>query len=332
VVTYVLGAGASCHAGYPLTSELGDRLHAWARQTGFTWGGLIDELNELYGGLTDLEKILTELNHRPEGSRAVTLSQTHCGSIIGALNVAIPELFYNLCQNPLQGRDLYQELARCKLGNDDTIITFNYDMACERALKVEGKWEIGDGYGFSLGVGITPPSKTKLLKLHGSTNWLGILFDGHKGYSTATNVYGPRPCLFGERYFTYLGYPKDVRDPQCRHVSNPGGDPALILPALQKNFFNQTTFGNEWEPFWDDIWGQAAHALHSSDKIVIIGYSMPKADERARGLLLHANRQAEILVFSGSNTHGICEEFRSHDFTNVSSSLGRRHVEDYLNG
>ncbi len=332
MVTYVLGAGASLHAGYPLTTELGDRLHAWAQQTGFTWGGLIDELNELYGGLTDLEKILTELNDRPEGSRAATLSQTHCGSIIGALNVAIPELFYNLCQNPFQGRDLYQELARCKLENDDTIITFNYDMACERALKVEGKWEIGDGYGFSLGVAITPPSKTKLLKLHGSTNWLGILFDGHKGSSTATNVYGPRPCLFGERYFTYLGYSKDVRDPQCRHVSNPGGDPALILPALQKNFFNQTTFGNEWEPFWDDIWGQAEQALQSCEKIVIIGYSMPAADERARELLLrHSNPNAEILVFSGSKTDDICEEFRKSRFQTV-NSFGDRLFEDYLNG
>ena len=32
MVTYVLGAGASCHAGYPLAAELGNRVHQWVRQ------------------------------------------------------------------------------------------------------------------------------------------------------------------------------------------------------------------------------------------------------------------------------------------------------------
>ena len=71
------------------------------------WRGFIDELHELYGGLTDLENILTELYERPAGSRAATLSQTHCASIIGALKVAIPEFFHTVRENPIQGCDLY---------------------------------------------------------------------------------------------------------------------------------------------------------------------------------------------------------------------------------
>jgi len=325
-----LGAGASLHAGYPLTADLGNRLHDWARQSDFMLRGHVEELHQLYGGLKDLEQILTDLHERPVRSHAATLGQTHCGSIIGALNVAIPEFFYSLRENPIQGRDLYRELAQNKFRNGDTIITFNYDLACERALKMEGKWEIGDGYGFSLGAGITPQSQVRVLKLHGSTNWLGILFDGIKGASSVAYVYGPRPRLFGERDFTYLGHSKGVRDPLCKGISEPGGDPALILPTLHKNFFHETSFGREWEPFWDDIWGQAEQAFQSSDKIVIIGYSMPEADERARDLLLkRSNPDAEILVFSGSRTGAICEDFRNGGFQTV-HSFGKGYFEDYL--
>jgi hypothetical protein len=183
MVTYVFGAGASLYAGYPLTANIGGDLHRWGRQTDFLRRFEIDQLLDLYGGLTDLEKILTEIYDRPVGSQAATLSQTHCGSLIAALTVAIPEFFDWVRQKPIAGPDSYQELARRKIRSGDAILTFNYDLACERALKAEGLWEIGDGYGFSLGYGITPPSKVKVLKLHGSTNWLGIMFGGNTGFS-----------------------------------------------------------------------------------------------------------------------------------------------------
>ena len=303
MVAFVFGAGASLHAGYPLTAHLGNHLHDWARQNdAFMWRGYLEELFEQYGGLADLERILTELHEQPPGSPAAASSKMHCGNTIGGLRVAIPEFFHSVRGNSIPGRDLYRELARSKLRDGDTILTFNYDLACERALRTEGAWEIGDGYGFSLGVGMAPPSKTKILKLHGSTNWLGILFDGNMGFCAASNVFGPSPCLFGERDFTYLGYSGDVRDPLCKGLSRAGGDPALILPTLHKNFFHQTTFGREWEFFWNCIWEQAQQSLHSAEKIVMIGYSMPEADERARELLLE--NSIPMLKFSCSLVRG----------------------------
>ena len=331
MVAFVFGAGASLHAGYPLTAQLGNDLHDWARQNdAFMWSGYLEELFERYGGLEDLERILTELYERPAGSPAAAFTKMHCGNTIGGLKVAIPEFFHSVRGRPILGRNLYSELARSKIREGDTILTFNYDLACERALRTEGAWEIGDGYGFSLGDGITPPSKTRILKLHGSANWLGILFDGNKGFSQASNVYGPRPRLFGERDFTYLGYSEDVRDALCKGISRPGADPALILPTLHKDFFHQTPFGREWEPFWDYMWEQAQESLRSAEKIVVIGYSMPNGDERARELLLkHSNPDAEILVFSGSRTGTICEDFRKSGFQTV-NSFGDGYFEDYL--
>jgi hypothetical protein len=332
VVTFVLGAGASLHAGYPLTAGLGDHLLDWARQNdAFMWRGYLEELFEQYGSLADLERILTELHERPNGSPAAAWSKMHCGSTIMGIKVAIPELFNSVRGKWIPGRDLYGEFARRMIRDGDTIVTFNYDLACERALRTEGAWEIGDGYGFSLGAGITPPSKTKVLKLHGSCNWLGMLFDGNMSLSQVSDVYGPRPCLFGDRDFTYLGYSEQVRDPLRRGITRTGANPALILPTLHKDFFHQTSFGREWEPFWNYIWEQAQQSLRSAEKIVVIGYSMPVADERARELLLkHSNPNAEILVFSGSRTGAICECFLQNSFQTV-TSLGNGYFKEYLN-
>ena len=99
MVTYVLGAGASCHRGYPLTAELGNRLHEWVRQNwtdNIPWKGYIEALHTHYGGLANLESVLTELYERQPGSRAAALGETCCGQTIGALKVAIPEFFNSI--------------------------------------------------------------------------------------------------------------------------------------------------------------------------------------------------------------------------------------------
>ncbi len=96
-----------------------------------------------------------------------------------------------------------------------------------------------------------------------------------------------------------------------RHV-NDGGDKALIiLPTPPQELLprdpNSAANGS---PFGSDIWGQAARALRSSDRIIIVGYSMPAADERARDLLFkHSNSSADILYFlrikDRSNLRGV---------------------------
>ncbi len=277
-----------------------------------------------------MERILTDLHDRPDGSPAATVSRMHCGDMIGAFNVAIPELFHGLRRNTSSSPDLYTALAREKIQPGDAIITFNYDLACERALRNAGLWEVGDGYGFDLGLESIPPSKVKLLKLHGSTNWMGILFGGNIGFSQASSVYDQRPALFGKRDFTFLGYGENTRDPLTANITRTGGSPALILPTLYKNFFHQTTFGHEWEPFWDGIWRQAGESLRASERLVIVGYSMPIADERARDLILKCtNPSAEVWVFSGADSASICRAFRDSGYK-TAVSAGRGYFEDFL--
>jgi hypothetical protein len=165
------------------------------------------------------------------------------------------------------------------------------------------------------------------------SNWFGLFFGGSVGFSQFSSVLGERPTLFFRPDFEFLGYPPEVHDPLCVAVRQSAGTSAMIMPTIHKKFFAATSAGRrEWEPFWDDIWAQAEVALQSSEKIVLIGFSMSPVDERARELLLkRSNLGAEVLVFSGSRTDAMCREFRGSGFETV-RSFGNGRFEDFLGG
>jgi hypothetical protein len=94
--------------------------------------------------------------------------------------------------------------------------------------------------------------------------------------------------------------------------------------------FGRSSFGHEWEPFWRELWGQAEEVLATSEEFVMIGYSMPEADEAARALFLdHLAKKARISLWCGQSNEGIAEDFREHGFT-VSPMRGAGRFEDFL--
>ena len=156
-----------------------------------------------------------------------------------------------------------------------------------------------------------------MLKLHGSTNWRGLLFGGSTGYGAAHNSLGERSVLCFRQDFSYLGFP-DVIDPHYGQLPSAASITAMITPNLKKRFFYETTFGKEWEPFWNTLWSQAKDALRLADEIVLIGYSMPAADERARELVFRSpDKNVRVTVCCHSATSGIAQEFRDQGFTNI---------------
>lgn len=316
MTTYVLGAGASYHAGYPLAADLGKRLHDWISRNipeGNFWRGCIEELHELYGGLEDIESILTELDERPPGSRAATLT----GNIRASVKVCIPEFFNALRKAQAL---LYDQMASERMKPGDVVITFNYDLACERSLRSARLWEISDGYGFDIRLDAIPPSKVKMLKLHGSTNWFVPVLGGRRGFfQLGPDAHPSRPVILFPQDFEFLSYSRELCDPLCARESKPGIRPAIITLTRHKRFYDETSLGvHELEEFWRDIWTQAECALQSSEKIVIIGYSMPTADEAARTLLLStSNKDASVTICSGNRSAAIRDEFGAHGFTRL---------------
>jgi hypothetical protein len=311
---FVLGAGASLHAGYPLASNMGNRLAAWINTlpTGHEHRGCLQQIVDVYGTLDSFESILADLMTCPPGSKAA------------ALGVARPYLLSNLEEAIRDHFDairstsapLYDGLAGI-LRPGDLVITFNYDLGVERALRAAGLWDIRTGYGFSIGNG-EQPTPVEVLKLHGSTNWRALLFGGMTGFfAGAGNSLGNRPVLFFRPDLEYLGYP-DFIDPRCSRLDTAASLPAMIMPALPKHFHFATTYGEEWKDFWDGLWWRAEHAIENAVELAVIGYSLPPADERARAMLLgSANKGVRLSICCANATAKLEQEFRDHGFSNI---------------
>jgi len=327
--TFIFGAGASVHAGYPLARDLGKVLVPWAgsyRQPGSEW---IDpaEFSKLFPCLDDFEEIISELESptRPEITK-LTLGKRSL-LLAGVRNV-ICAYFDTLGSNDAE---LYRRFAEDIATGGDVVITFNYDVRLERELRRANKWEIGNGYGFELGLSPAPPaSPITVLKLQGSTNWNDLLFGGSSGFSVVRgDSMGVRPVILPQD-FAYLDY-RGIRDPEF-----PGGrgsvdrSGSMILPGRTKVFAVETSVNpKERKLFWDSLWRQAAVGLKTATEIVVVGYSLPVADERARKLILSKdNHAACVRICSGNDTGPIRDVLTKCGFKTVTAIPG--HFEDWL--
>ena len=112
----------------------------------------------------------------------------------------------------------------------------------------------------------------------------------------------------------FLGYPN------FSGYIYPGGGafPSLILPGRNKQYFYRTSFGNEWKPFFDSLWYQAGAALNEADKILICGYGMAPADNRACDMILRSpNTKVQVEIVCGSQGKRVENDFRNAGYEDV---------------
>src|SRR5271165_5102998 len=151
--------------------------------------------------------------------------------------------------------DHHEKLVRC-LKPSDAVISFNYDLVVERALRpvAEEKGIPFGGHIYGFDVGTSDGHRApKILKLHGSSNWR--LDEG--GFST------------GRSWKDF-----DRRPGYLRHTGT-GTQFPIFLPFWDKNI--------EKGP-WLDLWRMAYLQLRRSDVLLIWGYSLPPTDVKAREL------------------------------------------------
>src|SRR6266581_1913816 len=95
----------------------------------------------------------------------------------------------------------------------------------------------------------------------------------------------------------------------------------MIMPTLPKEFYFATTYGQEWKPFWDGLWRSAQNAIEKPEELIIIGYSLPAVDGRARDLLIGTtNKSVRLTICCGRATTSLEQEFRAHCFTAIGTS------------
>ena len=146
---------------------------------------------------------------------------------------------------------------RCRA---ETVITFNYDLVLDDALRrigCEPNYYLG---GTSSRLAERAKVSVPLLKLHGSTNW-GIC-KGCKDILTIPPQLDTSPSNF-----------LNLECPNCKSHSY---QPMLVPPSWDKS---------EYRDVMRPIWQEAVEALKSASRICVIGYSMPEADSFFKFLL-----------------------------------------------
>ncbi len=126
----------------------------------------------------------------------------------------------------------------------------------------------------------------KLLKLHGSLNWLQCP-KCHRIYVKFNEKIAMNPFA-------------NINKPSCRHCNNNFGkfkshhlNSNLIMPTFLKDLSN---------PQYKIIWQNAGIELSEAKKIVFIGYSLPQADFEMRQLLSRmVDKNTEIEVVDYKN-------------------------------
>jgi hypothetical protein len=171
---------------------------------------------------------------------------------------------------------LFDDLEKRK-SRRDTIITFNYDLICEHALRrfgvvadyhlndqsVDDRREPGDH------------GKVSVLKLHGSTNW-GICDVCNKRVVILSNKLTDSPSEF-----------KSLACADCRQQR--------FVPLLVPPSWDKSGYADLVAP----IWRHAISELESATRICIIGYSIPETDAFFKYLIttaLAGNHQLDKLI------------------------------------
>jgi hypothetical protein len=304
MTTYVLGAGASKHAGYPLCSELWTEMKKWAEMHSREVLLLkLKEVEQRHGPIENVERLFTDLDSGQSAFQELGDSQRR--SLSRDLRLCIAEIFVNVARGSVEA-GLYRKLAK-SINPGDIVVTFNYDTSIESNLADAGKFTI-KGYGFPVAWD-TAKTRVLVLKLHGSINWLPTI-------NGALKLDGP---FVDNRSRLLACYPSEVLDerysPNSAHV-----DPSvtMVLPTLRKRFEVPTSIEPEWGWLYEGLWQQAREWLLKSERLVIIGYSMPEADERANDFLLGTpNKNVVLNVCCYSNTPLIECRFREAGFKRI---------------
>jgi hypothetical protein len=282
-------------------------------------------------GLADLRSKLAE---RPpnahEWSKGLSLAMVFNNMSFILANVI------NEAQNG-PSESLYRMLLNY-CGPNDAFVTFNWDTLLDRALAATGGWSPNDGYGLSftsvldgnwkptIEGGRTFSTNWKVLKLHGSTNWLVPYTSVHlqtfeyvSSVPESTDIF-----LYWQSslpYATWKSRWKGGYSPTCycyyppnlpsscfrqEHLSPAPGH--VFVSVAYKGIFSPFDEPGEkgvpssallitpvrqkkyemYQSTVNELWRQTADLFEDADRIVIVGYSFPTTDTRALDLLTSA--------------------------------------------
>jgi hypothetical protein len=227
---------------------------------------------------------------------------------------------------------LHVQLAR-NLTNQDTIISFNYDLLMDYALENTGKWWPYSGYRIpfkaiidgdkQLPAIVTTDPGIAYLKLHGSLNWLY----GINPYRILFNT----PVPFGQDIFLLrkiiheiISGPMDIAG---KHEYTEGNiyydlHSLIVAPRKDKQYAS-------FPKVLNSLWDIASKAISKANEVIIIGYSIPESDTKSRELIQTAQTNKPSFIVVDKNPAQVSERLEiligCRPYKNYNS------FQDYLN-
>lgn len=305
-IVLILGAGASVHAGGPLMSDFITKAREFYKKNrGDEYKGDFDRVFAAIGKLQQVHSKsdldlgnLEEVFGAFEMARMIRTFPGLAGDEIDPLLESFKRVIVRILETqirfPTNDRgallptQAYGQMANVvgQLNSDRlkprcSIITFNYDVALDHALRFAG---VPVDYGLKGGgAGGTP-----LLKLHGSINWAKVR-DEDAVFAWDLRDFTSRiePLVdFGSRY-RMLSIGSAIM--HGRH--NPAGRPIDTIPVIIPPTWNKTNYYTSISA----VWQRAAKELAGAEYIFVSGYSLTGTDTYFKYLFSLGSTSDQIL-------------------------------------
>jgi len=182
------------------------------------------------------------------------------------------------------------------LNPDDVVLTFNYDTLLEESLKQQNK-EWYYGFGQENGSGV------KILKMHGSINWIMVRRDQKNNFGY--------PLLFKKTDLNVENHDTEVpSEAEYERVLLQVPDESLAcrienidLQSGNRKYDIAIAGLGRYKPLSElvgsgEIWNNALRALRNCEQIYIIGFSLSPFDTMARlhfgGVMMERSKEKKI--------------------------------------
>lgn len=273
---YILGAGCSQEDGAPLIKDFIENI-------GFSYSSNLNDFILYVFNYPNIEEMLSFVDFQLNfgDSFQYNIYKFNLNEIRNEIiKIIFQRLDNKLMNSPTT--ENYRKFAN-KLGGDDTAISLNWDILLDKAFIRRPSFLTPLNYGVDfnfLDVDSTKSDKSKgignkLLKLHGSLNWLFCPNDKCTGLRKFYTTKGKDTVILEG---------KSVICPDCKNILEP-----FIIPPSFKQIGKE-----DYSKLTIPIWKEAEEELRLADKIIIIGYSFPHNDLYFKSLLRGAINTRDI--------------------------------------
>lgn len=283
---FILGAGASKHAGAPLMKDFlstADNLRRSNTATKHIFDkvfNIIDSLQSVHSksrlGLDNIENVFAALEMGQLIRKLPDIPDSETPELVSAMKQLITKtleasIVFPVSEKQIRPPGTYDYFAKFVKAinnngsqNNCSIITFNYDVALDYALHFN----------------LYPPnycldnsnSGIPLLKLHGSINWArctcGKIIPWNIGDYTSKREFISTTTDVPSQHYFHIG--SELLKSGLKHCDKAIEPDPMIVPPT----WNKQRYHNEIA----QVWTRAAKELANAENIFIIGYSFPESD------------------------------------------------------